>query len=169
MSSVVNEFYSEHNPIVIPKNYEPKMENPPGSEDKSAIEQEQIPLNQKVEADKEEEEEQVEFCYNEQLHDLWQKLTMKVIEKMSDTRRVYCDDLKLIQGRHRQFYKMQLQKENLDKFEPTKEVKKDKALEKDGAKKDKKKKGQDEQESEIEKKKNKRIQNFNMTLLMYED
>lgn len=45
---------------------------------------------------------------------------------MSDSRRVHCDDLRLIQGRHRQFYKMQLKKEELDKFEPNKEVKKEK-------------------------------------------
>ena len=38
MGSVVNEFYSEHNPIVIPKNFEPKMEDPPGKESKSAME-----------------------------------------------------------------------------------------------------------------------------------
>lgn len=72
-----------------------------------------------------------EFCYNDQLHDLWDKLTLKVIEKMSDSRRVHCDDLRLIQGRHRQFYKMQLKKEELDKFEPNKEVKKEKKKEGD--------------------------------------
>ena len=96
---------------------------------------------------------------------------MKVIEKMSDTRRVYCDDLRLIQGRHRQFYKVQLQKENLDKFEPGKEVKQDKIKDKQQEKtKEKKKKGdQIVEESEIQKKKNKRLANFNLTLLMYED
>ena len=87
---------------------------------------------------------------------------------MSDSRRVHCDDLRLLQGRQRQFYKIQLQKEFLDKFEPGKEVKvkkdKKKKDEKEG-KKDKKKLG----EIDLKDKRNKRLTNFNMTILMYED
>ena len=47
-----------------------------------------------------------EFNYLAYLTDLWGKLGQKVIEKMSDSRRVHCDDLRLLQGRQRQFYKV---------------------------------------------------------------
>lgn len=110
-----------------------------------------------------------EFNYLAYLTDLWGKLGQKVIEKMSDSRRVHCDDLRLLQGRQRQFYKVQLQKEFLDKFEPGKEVK---------GKKNKKDNKEDKKAKKLKAgallpeekdKKNKRLTNFNMTILMYED
>lgn len=64
---------------------------------------------------------------------------------------------------------MQLQKEELDKFEPGREVKKEKIKEKKDEKATKKKKGEVVEESEISRRKNKRLFNFNLTLLMYED
>jgi hypothetical protein len=107
-----------------------------------------------------------DFNYHDQLIDLWGKLGQKVIEKMSDSRRVHCDDLRLLQGRQRQFYKIQLQKEFLDKFEPGKEVKVKKNKGKKEEKKEKKSKLALPEEKD---KKNKRLTNFNMTILMYED
>jgi len=87
---------------------------------------------------------------------------------MSDSRRVHCDDLRLLQGRQRQFYKIQLQKEHLDKFEPGKEVKV-KKIKKDNKEQDKKKGKKNIGLPEEKDKRNKRLTNFNMTILMYED
>ena len=46
---------------------------------------------------------------------------------MSDSRKIMSEELRQIQGRHRQFYKVQLTKKELDKFEPSKEIKAEEA------------------------------------------
>ena len=67
--------------------------------------------------------QELDFNYNEQLAELWGTLRSKVVEKMSDNRKIMSDELRQIQGRHRQFYKIQFTKQWLDKFEPDKVVK----------------------------------------------
>lgn len=61
--------------------------------------------------------------YDDQLVVLWDNLNSKVIEKMSDSRKLLCEEVRQIQGRHRQFFKIQLRKHQMDKFEPAKEAK----------------------------------------------
>ena len=61
---------------------------------------------------------------------------------MSDNRKIMSDELRQIQGRHRQFYKIQLTKRMLDKFEPDKVIK-DEQLQNSKKKGKKSKKNQD--------------------------
>ena len=106
------------------------------------------------------------FDYNAQLSMLWQNLRIKLTEKMSDSRKIMTDELRLLQGRHRQFYKIQLNKQRLDKFEPAKEIKLDQqlAIEKEKASKLKKKVLSTEDAIVV-----RSLLNFSVTLLMYED
>jgi hypothetical protein len=71
------------------------------------------------------------FDYQRQLNRMWGALGTKLVEKMQDSRKVTSDELRQIQERHRQFFKMCLTKVQLDKFEPSKEVKADAQQEKD--------------------------------------
>lgn len=54
--------------------------------------------------------------YNKMQIDLWDKLEYKVVEKVIDSRLDTVSDLELIQGRNRQFYRIQLDVLKLDKF-----------------------------------------------------
>jgi len=65
------------------------------------------------------EEPELELNYTDQLSELWENLKGKLGEKMSDSRKIMCDELMQLQGRHRQFYKIQFSKSMLDKFEPS--------------------------------------------------
>ena len=64
------------------------------------------------------------FDYGSKLNDLWGNLNKKVAEKMMDGCKIMREELQSIQGRHRQFYRIQLHKSKLDKFAPDKKVKK---------------------------------------------
>ena len=120
------------------------------------------------------------FDYNKRLDEMWNIIGTKLIEKMSDSKKIMQEELKQIQERNRQFYKMSLTKRQLDKFEPDREIKFEKNIDKlvekekdpkyiqkvlKEAKEGKKKK----HESEIEKEKFRSLKNFMVTLLLYED
>ena len=64
------------------------------------------------------------------LSGLWSNLKFKTNDKLEDCFKITQDELKQIQGRNRQFYKVQLEKQWLDKFQPDKEVKKEVQLRK---------------------------------------
>ena len=87
---------------------------------------------------------------------------------MSDSRKIMCDELVQIHGRHRQFFKVQFTKVMLDKFEPSKEVKDPNDNQKKNKQKDKEGKKVDKQEK-VEKEQWSQIKNFCMTMLLYED
>ena len=82
----------------------------------------------------------MQFDYNEHMSTLWDNLKTKVIEKMSDSRKIMSEELRQIQGRHRQFYKVQFNKAQLDKFEPSRELKAEEAEKKKPQGNEKKKK-----------------------------
>ena len=48
--------------------------------------------------------------YSAYLSELWGNMEKKFGEKVSDSRRMLCEELMSIQGRHRQFYKVQFDK-----------------------------------------------------------
>ena len=105
------------------------------------------------------------FDYNFQLYNLWCNMRSKLTEKMSDSRRFMSEELKQIQGRHRKFYKVQLSKHQLDKFEPAdmlkKEIKYLRAIHDQ-----QKGRNRDGKKQELV---HFPMLNFQMTLLMYED
>lgn len=93
-----------------------------------------------------------ENTYNNQLNELWDNLKTKVDEKMSESNRILQDEIRRMQNQHRQFYKVTLTKEILDKFEPSKYLKNSK-------------KNQGNEKVE----KGNPLLNFGVTVLLYED
>ena len=78
---------------------------------------------------------------------------------------IMIDELKQIQGRHRQFYKIQFDKLQLDKYQPAKEVKIQDAWIKEQKKAKKGKKSDMPKKAPM----NMQLANFCMTILLYED
>lgn len=93
---------------------------------------------------------------------------------MSDSCKIMSEELKQIQGRHRQFYRIQLDKVKLDKFEPTSYIKFENNLLNYQKEQKKLRKDQPMGDDEIDKlsiHKNRQLylKNFCITLLMYKD
>lgn len=52
------------------------------------------------------------------LNDMWNSLGLKLCDKIIDHKKLTTDELNQIQNRQRKFYKINLKKTQLDKFEP---------------------------------------------------
>lgn len=89
----------------------------------------------------------------------------KLVEKVSESRRMIAEEVRQLHGRHRQFFKVQLLKTQLDKFEPAREVKFDIERMAEGKMTKKKKKGPIDPETI----KTKLMLNFCLTAVLYED